>query len=182
MSQTELPSSVLYSTKDLGPGTLSRSIGGLKITENRGIDLKRLRAIQERTLHLQDREGNITSVVFVPSEETDVLGFYSPNKPTTYAARNGEYVEIGVLGQRGKATAQYALETGDLLGQEIDTDCFPTASLPLTLSPEHIQTVVDVCAELRIFRTPEPTNLHSVIDFLRSSIYTSPPSFQGILL
>jgi hypothetical protein len=174
MTITELPPSVLYSSKDMGPGALSRSIGGLKILELQGLSLQRQRTIYERVLHLEGKDGVMFAMLFRASDDIDTIGVYSDGKPRKYAARNGVYVEIGRDGMR----AQYDLKNGSMLMQEVDAAAFPNTALPLDMKMEDIELLNELCSQLRNPRTPEPQGIFKISSFLDTAFQTTESAEQ----
>jgi hypothetical protein len=181
MSITELPPSVLYSPKDFGPGTLSRLDSGFKVQEANALALKRQSGLQERTLQLKKEDGTfLSSIFFKPTPELDIIGVYPHDSALkTYAARNGVYIELGVIGKFGGAFGRYGLETGSMIGQEIDVESFPHATLPFEMDTKDVAFIVNLCSQLRKPATPEPTDIQRITSFLSENINTQEPFHQS---
>ncbi len=166
MSQTEIPSSVTYDPQDFGPGTLSNGHGKLRLIERDGIKLKRHEYATERKVHVLN-DGKPTSFHFVPSEEVDVLGVYTEGQPDIYVARNGVYVEIGIVNEGYPQTsAQYDIDNGGLICGQGALGGFDATSFPMQLPKSALLSIDSACRELRERRTPQPDTFGFLASFL----------------
>lgn len=182
MLRTELPPSVLYTPKNLGPGTRSMGSEGLRIEEENSLRLKRHDEMGTRVFHLRNLhgEGPVTSVVFEPSKELDIIGLYpQDSQRIQFVARNGIYIEVGSTNSNGTMSAKYDLTTGSPLSFELNPEAFPYASFPLdAMRPDDIEFITNLCSTLRNPTTPNPTDIAHLKGFVDASMQISEPSTQ----
>lgn len=178
MAASELFHSVFLHPKDHGPGTLTRTINGHRLTETQGMHLRRSDTVEARQLHIQTREGEEFSVLFQQADGVDSIKFFSGGRFRKRVEHNGTYFEVGKPG----VCARFNLEDGALLAKEVDLSDFPHLLIPAGIRMENVELIGDLCARLKEPRTPEPQGLVRISNLLDTilmskEVIQTPPLF-----
>lgn len=182
MAITEIPHSVRVEPAG-HPDTTSMFVSsdGLKLLEPQGISYLRKGGNRERRFLLKTDEST-TSVTYYPSEELDVLAFHPEKRQTThYIARNGSYVEIGVLNDRGKMRTQYDIDNGAIILSEADMGVLPFFEIPQQLNLQKIEATINLLTTLKKPKSANPKDLSSASESILANINFHEPFQQQAL-